>query len=136
MNTTNTTEVNTAPLYVSGMPLFLRGFNGKHVYDRFSNFWVRDVHYYFGLLIRPTRIRKKEDYWIIEAVGELGATKIASKSNEICGDWTNGIRVSTKNDWSLWWHSNKYALFTGIMVSFVAALVFTFVVYRLTQHYM
>lgn len=101
-------------VWVSGMPLHLRGWNGEYVKSEHDVYHLHPYMYY-GILIRPMKIFKKDGRWVLWTndffEGEIDS---GSEGESPVGEWKN-IRVSETNDWVGWWRNNS-GLLAGVVV--------------------
>ena len=105
-------------IYVTGMPLMFRGFNGR--YNGGGNRYDLVSHNYWGLHIRHVYFKKNEetDCWefhFAEDWDRWGA--LYTKAGDLCGDWGE-FRVRPKNDMAGWWDTN--GLYITMAVGMVA----------------
>lgn len=107
-------------VYVAGMPLAWRGFNGWYTYNPDHNVYRRDSPSYWGLGILPSALMYKNGEWRIDAYG-LGSFLVARardlSADSPVGDWgSSGILVAENPSVWTWWRSNStiITIVTGI----------------------
>lgn len=126
---------NPETVYVSGMPLLYRGYNGR--YDRqltSSNtvYYQRVEHkQYYGITIKDTKLIKSENgVWRLQQLDESGYKMMPwckERFNNILspvGQWTDGITVTTNQDWKTWKTSNITIVITGIFAVILMAIYY------------
>lgn len=106
-------------VYVSGMPLMLRGFNGAYVKSETSPDTYNLVkHNYYGIRIVHVALVKKKDHWVLEGV--WGQVFDRNYSESVFHDWSDGMRVTRHEDSSTWWNSNSGIVKACALVGVVA----------------
>jgi hypothetical protein len=114
-------------IYVSGMPLMLRGFNGEYIkHPTKPDRWDREESLYMGLIpIRPTCIKKQEDKWILCTTDDWYPFKVAS-SNDLFGVWKDTfahISITPTGGIGAWWNNNSSIIMsTATVASLLTAL--------------
>lgn len=120
-------------IYVSGMPLLWRGWNGKYVRDQMddsskeddSQEWHLSSHNYYGIGIRPAKICIRKHRWVL-ITKDISFLEIARRIGKqtLLGDWGD-IYVSSKPTFYTFWRSNS-----GI-IQMIMFFIFVLIVFSL-----
>ncbi len=118
-------------LCVAGMPLSLRGFNGRYYWTKsdgaLSFEWRRPAHVYLGFAIPPTRVRY-DGYgsWVLETTDASetvlfrGPPCQPPPASSPLGDWGAGAPLVGTGGLRMWWRSNG-ALVTAAVLALLGA---------------
>ncbi len=119
-------------VYVSGLPLFQRGWNGWYESDPDTKKrWNQVRLNYLGLSLRPTAIVRNEntDRWMIVDLGSDSSSKVICESQDHkdaptpIGLWKDCVLVAAERSLETWWTSNRFIVRTLCLLA-VAALLF------------
>lgn len=130
---TKRTEPSIPPvLYVSGCSLLLAGFNGEYfaiTNDNGEIRWMRPVHTFLGITIRPTVILfdvqrnvwllQSDDFWDYEFYHTHGQYNVPP-----IGRWTNGDITVTNTDPGFTIHTDAIVQLFAILAALVALLAY------------
>ncbi len=109
-------------LYVSGMPLMHRGWNGEYVLDKKNEEypeWGLYSHNYYGLGICDTAIVKIGDRWTIRNTDWYEIITRGPTGHSPIGDWGD-VLITTEENWSTWFRSN---FGIALLITSVASMV-------------
>ncbi len=98
-------------IYVSGMPVYFRGWNGK--YELINNEYHLINHRYYGIDIIHIKIVYNDQEWIFITDHDIQLCGPNAKSP--LGLWKNKILITEKEDLIFW---NQSDLILAILVSF------------------
>ena len=106
----------SSDVYVSGMPLFLRGWNGLYRRTDVEK-WELVNHIYYGIgIIHTTITKNKHGRWVLKTDDFQFTDNKYCGSDGPCGDWGD-IYVSKTQNLSTWYRSNS-----SLMWGFVALM--------------
>lgn len=96
-------------VYVSGMPLCLRGFNGRYKRNKNNPLrWDRQSSMYMCIYIRPTSIIKQGNHFVLVTT-DYFQSQIAC-SNNLLGNWSDSrdihLIVTERSSFQSWLYSN------------------------------
>jgi len=98
-------------VFVSGMPLFLRGWNGLYEYDEDKKEYHMVNHMYYGLWIVHCCIAfdETQKWWILRTHHGHGPCVARSTSDNPCGAYVGcgSVRVDPEESLNTWWNSNS-----------------------------
>lgn len=105
-------------VYVSGLPLFWRGCNGKYKLMIINNNPEYHLinHMYYGINLRHTYIKKENNFWKLLIEDSQYHFLAQSTSQNLFGDWDK-ISVTAEQSIATWWKSNSN------LVSFVILIL-------------
>lgn len=109
---TDQSALSTRPIYVSGMPLGLRAYNGVYnplfMGGKFSNMWRNERKSYWGVPIRPLLIKYDNvtKKWVFDRYMQPNQWQILFESakdevqpHPVFATWPDGICVSHHKPW-------------------------------------
>lgn len=91
-------------VYVSGMPIYLRMYNGEY-YQASEDAYALTAETYFGCLIGPTYIIRGKSFWSLETRPPKLWLHTVAIGDDLIGDW-DIMTVTEKPTWRTWWQSN------------------------------
>jgi len=94
-------------IYVSGMDLMLRGWNGAYqlVQGLGDDEWQLISTSYYGIPIISTKIFKREERWYLNTLEENQRGFKGPEGDSPLGEWGRFL-VTDHQDWDTWWRSN------------------------------
>ncbi len=109
-------------IYVHGMPLVLRGWNGKY-HMRNENCYDLVHHNYYGIPIKHAVIIKDQGFWKFVIADWITTTLYRGAPDSPIGEWGD-ILVTEKNTPGTWVRSNSYlaTVVTAVATGVGAAL--------------
>ena len=110
-------------IYVSGMPLMLRGWNGLYRATETPCMppeWHLDSHNYYGIWIIHTKITQESGRWVLKVADGYEQIivygPLVSDSSTPLGEWGD-IYVDVKQSARTWWRSNSSLTYTACVLS-------------------
>jgi len=118
-------------IFVSGMPFFLRGYNGKYcltkdedkkIYTRVDN-----VPYYGHIEINDSFIVRNNntDVWSFHHTPcKLPFLKLTKDNSSPTGEWSEGIVVAPEKSWMNLWENNRGIIKFITLIAVMAASIY------------
>ena len=123
---------NPRTVYVSGMPLMYRGYNGLYEWDHMRDTYHRREHQtYYGLPIKETLLVRMDDEWQLHH--RSGRLYEPTQFHQLrpyespgpLGEWNAGVLVTREPSLKTWFQSNK-----GLLSALVLVICFIYLYKR------